>query len=169
MGKNILVIGPSGSGKSYLARGLKEMGINAVDADLVDELHGWYNGDGYKISFPIGADKEFLDNHQFLWDRKYLKEYLKKNNGVWLFGLAGNIFEMIDLFDKVYFLSVKPEILIERLDKNDRANPMGKTEYQKGVVIDYAKKIEKMAEKLGIEFIDGTLSAEEVRKVIEEG
>ncbi|MFA5828805.1 MAG: AAA family ATPase [Candidatus Shapirobacteria bacterium] len=167
--KKILVIGASGSGKSFVAKKLRLSRVNAVDADLIEGLHGWYDGKGQKVAFPIGAGKDFLDNHQFLWDKNFLREYLKENNKVWLFGLSGNIFEMVDMFDKVYFLKVEPGILIERLDKKDRINPMGKTEYQKKAVVEYAKKIERTAKSLKIEFIDGTLAPEEIKKIIEEG
>jgi len=142
------------------------MGLNAVDADTIEDLHGWFDGKGNKVKYPELADEEFLDNHQFLWDKKYLEKYLEDKEDVYLFGLSGNIFEMRDLFNKVYFLDVLDEVILERLKKDDRENPMGKTEYQQKVVLDYARKIKDKALKLGIKMIDGTKWAKEIAKLV---
>lgn len=71
----VLIFGPSGAGKTYLSQELKKLGINSVDADSVQELHSWYNGSGAKVEYPENANAEFLDNHSFLWDKDYLKDY----------------------------------------------------------------------------------------------
>lgn len=164
----ILITGSSGSGKTYLAKEFIKMGIKAVDADTISELHGWFDGNGIKVKYPEVADKEFLNNHQFLWDKNYLKKYLEDKEELFLFGLSGNIFEMRDLFDETYFLDVPNEIILERLSRSDRENPMGKTEYQQKIVIKYANKIRDKALRLGIEMIDGTKTAEEIAKLISE-
>lgn len=166
MTNRILITGSSGSGKTYLAKELAKRGMYAVDADTVEDLHGWFDGKGNKVKYPEVADEEFLDNHQFLWDKNYLKKYLEDKDEIFLFGLSGNIFEMRDLFDEVYFLDVPDEVILERITKEDRKNPMGKTEYQQKIVIDYAHKIKKKAEKLGIKMIDGTKSAKEIGRLI---
>lgn len=46
----------------------------------------------------------------FRWDRDYLKQYLIENPNIYLLGSSGNVFEMFDLFDKVYFLNVPDEV-----------------------------------------------------------
>lgn len=152
----VLIFGASGSGKTYTSSNLKQLGINAVDADLIDGLSSWYDENGNKVKYPKDADKKFLDNHEFLWDKDFLSVYLNKQQDVYLFGLSGNIFKMIDLFDKAYFLKVDYELLKERLTHESRENPMGKTEYQRQAVIDYAKMLEEKSKELGIEFIDAT-------------
>lgn len=167
MSRKVLVIGPSGSGKSYFSSRLREQGVNAIDADLIEGLHGWYDGKGNPVSFPKDADKDFLDNHDFLWSRDYLSDYLdKQEKDVYIFGLSGNVFDMIDLFDDVYYLKVKPEVLEDRLTHDSRENPMGKTEYQRQVVIEYAEEMNKKTEELGLKMIDATLSPEEIYKLI---
>lgn len=162
----ILIIGPSGAGKTHLSKEFRKMGLNAFDADELEGLHGWYNWQKKRVRFPHDAGKEFLDNHEFLWDRKFLENFLAQNPDVYLFGNSGNASKMADLFDKIYFLKTPKEILLERLDHQSRTNPMGKTEAQKQAVIEWAEKNEKDARRLNAEFLDGTLSAEEILKLI---
>lgn len=101
----ILVTGSSGAGKTYLTQEFKKMGIYAFDSDLIPDLNSWYYKEN-KVIRPEFIDQEFLDNHSFLWDRKVLEKFLEDNPDVIIFGMSGNAFEMLDLFDKVYFLQV---------------------------------------------------------------
>ncbi|MFH0852520.1 MAG: AAA family ATPase [bacterium] len=156
MRKKILIIGSSGSGKTHVSAELRRRGINAVDADLIDGLSDWFDGKGDKVEYPKDASKEFLDNHKFLWDRKFLKEFLDKQKEIYLFGLSGNIFSVIDLFDRVYFLKVDSQILAKNLRHASRENPMGRTDYQLENALRYAEEIERKANELGIKFIDAT-------------
>lgn len=163
----ILIIGPSGAGKTHLSKEFKRMGLNAFDTDELEGLHGWYDWRKKKVSFPHDAGKAFMDNHEFLWDRKFLENFLAQNPDIYLFGNSGNASKMLDLFDKIYFLKVPKDILIQRLDHQSRTNPMGKTDFQKQVVLAWADKNEKEAKTLGIQFIDGTLSPKEILKLIQ--
>jgi len=159
----VLIIGPSGSGKSYVSATLRKKGIKkAVDADLVEGLADYFDASGRWVEYPLDADKEFFDNHQFLWNRKFLEKFLQKQDEIYLFGLAGNIFDLIGLFEEAFFLKAKPEILAENLRHESRDNPMGKTYYQIRNALKYAEEIEENAKKLGIEMIDAHQSPEEI-------
>ena len=162
MSKRILVIGPSGSGKTYVSTMLHEKGINAVDADLLEGLSDWFDSDGEKVECPPDAGKEFLDTHRFLWSKEFLVKFLQDQTEIYLFGMAGNVFDMINLFDRVYFLKTQPKILAERLRRKSRENPMGKTEYQLKNALQYAKEIEGPAHKLGITMIDAEQTPESI-------
>jgi len=162
----VLVFGPSGSGKTYVSSELRKLGVNAIDADAIKELSSWYDGAGNKITYPENADQIFLDNHSFLWDREFLKDYLNKNPNIYLFGASGNIFYMLDLFDKVYFLKIDPEIQKERLTYESRENPMGNTEYQRENAVIWGQELEEKARKLNIPFIKATLSPKEIIEII---
>ncbi len=156
MSKKILIIGPSGSGKTYISSDLRKRGVNAVDADLVPGLSGWFDGKGNEVEYPESADKGFLNNHEFLWNKEFLKEYLSQQKEIYLFGLSGNIFSVIDLFDRIYFLDVKPDILRKNLRHETRENPMGRTDCQLENALRYAEEIRKMTKELGIKLIDAT-------------
>lgn len=165
MSKKVLITGPSGSGKTYLTAYFNKQGKNSVDADEVEGLSGWYYGD-QKVEYPINADKEFLDNHSFLWDRSFLDNYLKQVDEIYFFGMSGNAFELSSLFDKLYFLKTSQETLAERLRHESRKNPMGKTDYQLKNALAWALKIEKKAQNLGFIMVDAGQSAEEIYKTI---
>ena len=162
----VLIFSPSGSGKTYLSSELKKLGINAIDADSINGLSSWYDGAGNKVKYPEDADEEFFNNHSFLWDRIFLEDYLSKNPDVYIFGASGNIFDMLDLFDKVYFLKVEPDLQKERLLHQSRENPMGNTEYQRENAVRWGQQLEQKAKNLGIEFIDATLSPQETFELI---
>lgn len=163
MTNHILIIGPSGSGKTYISATLRKQGVNALDADLIDGLSGWFGAGGKQATYPENTDKEFLDNHEFLWDRNFLSKFLtEQENDIYLFGMSGNVFDMVDLFNKVYFLKTSPEVLAQRLRHESRKNPMGRTDYQLQNALSWAKDIKKRAKNLGIEMIDANQTPEQV-------
>src|SRR3989338_9651803 len=166
MRKHVLILGPSGAGKTYISAALRAKGINAPDGDMIEGLSGWFDGNEKKIAYPLDANKDFLDNHQFLWNKEFLKTFLDNENELYLFGMSGNVFEVLDLFDKVYFLNAPPEVLAERLRHESRENPMGRTDYQLQNALDWAKEIEDKASNLGIKMIEARQYPEEIFKEI---
>lgn len=162
----VLVFGPSGAGKTYVSSELRKLGYNAVDADTINDLSAWYDGEGNKVMYPQEADSGFLDNHSFLWNKDFLREYLKDTHDIYLFGVSGNIFDMLDLFNRVYFLKIDSETQKERLKHDSRENPMGKTEYQRENAVKWGKELEEEAERFKIPFIDASLTPEEIFNLI---
>ncbi len=147
MAKHILIIGPSGSGKTHVSEVLRKQGVNAPDADLIEGLSDWFGAGGKTVTYPENANKEFLDNHEFLWDRNFLSRFLQEQqNDIYLFGMSGNVFDILDLFDRVYFLETSPDILAQRLRHESRKNPMGRTDYQLQNALNWAKKIKEKAD-----------------------
>lgn len=158
----VLIFGPSGAGKTFYAEKLSELGLNSVDADLITGLSSWFNEHGEKVLYPENADQKFFENHSFLWDKEFLKKYLSNHQDISIFGVSGNVFLMIDLFDKTYYLDVPDLLQHQRLQNSSRKNPMGKTEYQRQNAIRWGKMLQKEAHKLDIEFIDATKTPEEL-------
>ena len=163
---NTLIFGPSGSGKTYISSKLKKLQYNAIDADTVNGLSSWYSGSGKKVTYPGNADEDFLNNHSFLWDRDFLVEYLKDNEEIYLFGVSGNIYDMLDLFDRVYFIKIDPNTQKERLMHDSRENPMGNTKFQRDNAVAWGEELEEKAKELNIQFIDGSLTPEEMINII---
>ena len=161
MAKHILIIGPPGSGKTYISGSLKKKGVNSYDADLVYGLSSWFGINGEKVTYR--QDNEFLDNHRFLWDRDFLSTFLsKQEDDIYLFGISDNIFDMVNLFDKVYFLKTPSEIITKRLNNKDRKNPMGGTNYQVRKILELAEDVEKKAGHLKIKIIDANQAPEKI-------
>lgn len=160
-------MGPSGAGKTHTSAYLRSKGVNAIDADTVDGLAGYFNGKGEEVECQPDADKEFLDNHEFLWNRSFLEKYLADNQEIYIFGMSGNVFQMLDLFDKVFFLKAPQEVLAERLRHESRENPMGKTDYQLKNALEWAKEIEEEASDLGVTMIDATSTPQQIFEQIQ--
>jgi hypothetical protein len=129
-------------------------------------LSDWFDNNGKKATCPPDADKDFLDTHEFLWDRDILEKFLDAQSNVYLFGMSGNVFDMLDLFDKIFFLKVPPETLAQRLRHESRENPMGKTDYQLQNALAWGKEIEGKAASLGIPMVDAQKTPEEIFKEI---
>lgn len=152
--KNILVIGASGTGKTHLVEKLKGTYPFLYDADTIAGLSNWFDWEKKPVSFPLDADKEWLDTHEFLWDREVLQEFIKVHEPMVIFGLSGNVLDMADLFDNVYYLDASPNTIRERLKRVERSNSMGKTEEQVEGVIAYMQEIGAKAKAKGVPFVN---------------
>jgi len=160
--KNIFIVGISGSGKTYIVQRLKNKYPFIYDSDEIQNLSNWFGEGGKSVKFPKNADKKWLNEHEFLWNRKVLQKFIKKNEPVIIFGLSGNCFDMVDLFDEVYYLDINPLEIKKRLKNQNRLNPMGKTKEQADLVIKYMKSIRRKARELKIPFIDANQSPEQI-------
>lgn len=169
MTTHVLVTGPPGSGKSYLAALAREQGMAAFDADAISNLHGWFHHAGAPVTFTDAADAAFFDEHRFLWKRPVLERFLANHPGAILFGTAANADAMRDLFDRAYFLRVSPETLRARLVHPSRDNPMGATGEQQRIILDAARADLESARALGLTILDGEASAADILAAITSG
>src|SRR5882757_10487284 len=110
----VLIFGPSGSGKTFISQALKNSGVNAFDDCDIKDLHAWYDKHGNKVAEPQSADEAIKNHYSFLWNKTALAKFLNNYTDAYVFGGSGNIFNMFDLFDKVYFLNIEPQIQKER-------------------------------------------------------
>lgn len=69
---------------------------------------------------------------------------------------------MMDLFDKIYFLKISFEILVERFRDKSQKNPIGGTDYQLQNILSWGKEIEEKVKKLGIEMIDAEQAPKQI-------
>lgn len=164
----ILITGLSGTGKTYLTDKLKSYGVNAFDADEMPELAAWYDKSGTKVDFPKNASSEWLDSHEWLWDKEVLRSWLATQEGCVLFGISSNWHLCLELFDKAFCLTLSEEELRKRLRSNTRDNPFGKTQDQEDRVVEAVKNFEKFVKRYNITLIDAARSPEVILKEITE-
>lgn len=165
--RKILITGMPYSGKSYIAAYLKEKGENVVDADDIKRLGEWCDSRGNKVAFPSNASREWLATHYFLWDRDFLRAWLSQQKSpVYLFGLALNVLEVADLFDRAYYLDVSPEVLQKRFVQNERTNPMGHTAEQQAAILADLGGFAHIAKERGLIFVRADQSPEDIYKMV---
>jgi len=165
--QKIIITGMPYSGKSYVSDFLKKNGENVIDADSIKGLGHWFDKRGNKVDFPHDASKEWLDTHDFLWDKNFLHLWLtEQKSSVYIFGFAANILELLDLFDKAYYLDISPEVLKQRFVENERANPMGQTEEQQETILRDLSDFAQKAKEKGLIFIQADQSPEKIYKIV---
>ncbi|MBU1722160.1 AAA family ATPase [Patescibacteria group bacterium] len=165
--QKILITGMPYSGKSYVSHFLEKQGENVVDADNMKGLGQWFDKNGNKVNFFEGASKEWLDSHDFLWDKNFLYSWIEQQKStVYLFGLSANILDVVDLFDKAYYLDISPDLLKERFSNNERTNLMGQTEEQQEAILRDLSEFAKKAKGKGLIFVQADQSPEDIYKII---
>ena len=160
----VLVFGPSGSGKTYISHALQRLGINAFDDGDIEGLSAWFDRHGEEVTAPQTADEAFLNQYSFLWSKKFLRGFIDKFEDVYVFGGSGNIFSVLGLFDKVYFLKIDPELQKQRLLNRARENPAMDVN-ENGIVI-WGDWFEDEAKKRNIPFIDASLTPKQIFDLI---
>ena len=160
----VFVFGPSGSGKTYISHALRNSGINACDASDIPELSSWYDRHGRKVPSPTIADEAINNHYSFLWSKKVLEKFVNQFEDVYIFGGSGNMFDMLDLFNKSFFLKVSPELQKERILHSSRPTPLMDVNGN-GIVI-WGDWLEEEAKKRNIPFIDAALKPKEIFEII---
>lgn len=145
-GKAILVVGPEGSGKTFLSNMLRSKGLNAIDTDSVDKLARWTDMHGRKIKFPEKPDTYWFERHKFCIYKNKLRALIRKRPVV-VFALAHNLEDIIDMFDEIYYLKVNKSILDKRLRKRDGNAYAGLRQ------LAYIKELDRIAKDNGFRII----------------
>jgi len=129
----IQVTGPSGSGKSYFAEKLRELGYNSIDSDKIDGLGKFVNNKGEEVEYDHYGDTDWYRNNHWVWDNNLLKGYLFDKKRLLIFGGAENESTTTEFFDYVFYLDVSEGEIMENLKNPERSNPYGKTEVQQKI------------------------------------
>ena len=102
----VLVTGNPGAGKTTMAAELTRLGHYAIDAD--DEIARWEDGP---------------DGRRWTWDRSRLERAISLTPGLFVCGIASNMRDMLDLFDRLFLLSIDAATQIERLESAGDRDP----------------------------------------------
>ncbi|MFD2872511.1 hypothetical protein ACFS5N_08540 [Mucilaginibacter ximonensis] len=161
----VLIFGPSGSGKTYVAKALQHAGINAFDDADIDGLSSWYDQSGQKVPEPATAGEAAERRLAFLWSKKALKRFIDQFDDIYVFGGSGNVWSVFELFDRVYFLDINPELQKQRLMSPDRPTPLMDIDDDDGFVI-WGAWFKQMAKEKGIPFINADQTPEQIFQII---
>jgi ubiquinone/menaquinone biosynthesis C-methylase UbiE len=155
---HVLICGGAGSGKTFLAKYFKRMGVKAYDADSVKGLARWVDRRGRPTVFDK-SDKEWWVNNWWEWDKKRIKHLLGKGEEVFLFGNANNNQDIIKLFDRAYYLKAGKELVSKRLRSWSRENPkgFGKSNEERDMILSWIPKDTRKATAQGFTLLDASL------------
>ncbi len=160
----VLIFGPSGSGKTYVSHALQCAGINAFDDSDIKGLSAWFDKNGNEVAEPKTADDATNNHYSFLWSKKFLAQFIAGFDDVYVFGGSGNIGNVFDLFDRVYFLRVEPELQEQRIRGAGRPTPAMDAN-DDGIVI-WGGWFEDMARQLNIPFVDASQTPGQIFEII---
>src|SRR5262245_58878707 len=117
---HVLVTGPSGVGKSFMATALHRRGYATYDSDSIPGLAAWHDADGRAVAWPDSLDQDFLRSHRFLWNATRLKAWLASHPIAVIFGISHNSASHEDLFDLVVLLDATVDEIVGNLAREDR-------------------------------------------------
>jgi shikimate kinase len=164
MHKHVLVIGMPGTGKTTLTAYFIKKGKTAFDGD--EELGKWLDKRGHVKRMMKHASKKWLSEHRWRWNVRKLKKLLKDNRELYLFGGADNQFDVLDLFDRTYYLKADKKLLAKRLKTRTGPYDFGKTKHQKELVFGWINSVDRRAKENGLIFIDASLSPNQIFRII---
>ena len=163
---DFLVTGNPGSGKSTLAQELARRGLTTIDPDHDPELSYWEEDAGKRVSRaqrPAAPVEQWLTAHRWVWNRSRLQDLLTQQQApVFVCGIALNIDQVLDLFDRLFLLRIDADTQEERLLAHDTSHPLGRSEAGRQQIRDGRPVFEAQMLKLGAIALDGTTSAQTV-------
>ncbi len=155
----IYVTGVSGTGKTSVAKALTTEGITAID---IDYLSHWEHAQtGERTGWEPGASDEWHESHVWLCDISELKKTLKGTQNIAVVGYASNQAEYIELFDKIFVLSVGSRTLEQRL-KGRGAEDFGTHPAERARVLNWQKTFDDEMVAKGAIRIDAEQPLEKV-------
>ena len=155
-----LVTGNPGSGKTTLAAELARRGLIAIDPDYDAKLSYWEDDTGactQKSEGPALPDEQWLRTHHWVWSRCRLQELLTEHEEpVFVCGIALNIHEVVDLFERIFLLRIDADTQEQRLLAYDTMNPPGRYEAGRQQIREGRPIFESQMLELGAVALDGT-------------
>jgi dephospho-CoA kinase len=144
-----LITSRSGAGKSAICQELLKRGLPAFDGDSVVGLAGWIersSGQPIKIDYSMPV----IDPAVYAWNWKaaILKDLLDSQPTIFLCGSADNSEEFFNLFDKVFVLTISPEIQRQRIISRT-AHGYGKSPEMQAIVLQEQREFVDRALQLG--------------------
>lgn len=164
MNGSILVTGVAGSGKSTVCRELRRRGYSAYDIENTAGLFTFVNKSTGKAAEDYGYDDPaWFERHVWMCDREKLQSLMLANQHGPAFycGIAGNLDDLLDLFDSVFLLRVGEDTLRRRLSGR-RADDFGRSRAIQNWLLSWKEEWEDRMRQLGAQLIDADRDIGEV-------
>jgi hypothetical protein len=112
-----LVTGYPGTGKSSIAKSLKERGYDAYDIEAMPGyMHAVDSETGVKITLPSPVPRNWFENvGAYNWDSGRILRILDEHDDVYICALADNQKELYDSFDILFLLTLDEVDMESRL------------------------------------------------------
>lgn len=155
----IYVTGIAGSGKSAVCRELTNRRFESHESD--NGLSDFYdNTTGMVVARPVDVaerTKEWRTKHTWKMSREKLLDLKTntKNKNTFVCGVASNEDEYLDVFDKVFALTVDNDTLKQRIKDRDD-NSFGKLPHEMDLILEWQQGIDDHYRKVGAQVIDAT-------------
>lgn len=152
---NILINGPSATGKTTIGNELERLGYKVINTD---EEFGYYGNlkTLQPVNFPgPNVNEDWYKENAWIWDSEKVNRALSNDEDIVFFcGGALNEAEFYDKFDKIFRLIVDPKTLIKRLEARGSDQHTNNPKFKKRM-LDYLAKI-KNGERLTNEIVIDT-------------
>jgi broad-specificity NMP kinase len=155
-----LVTARGGAGKTTIHKILEERGYNSFDTDNIPGLARWEDlATGQRVQVDPGS---FVDYSKvgWNWNKNILRGILATRKNLFLCGSASNQLDFHELFDRVYVLTLDPEIHEQRL--MSRESEYGKEPRMVEWLLNEQPVLAAKAIELGAVAIDATQPAGEI-------
>ncbi|HUD07038.1 MAG TPA: AAA family ATPase [Candidatus Saccharimonadales bacterium] len=159
-----LVTGPSGVGKTTVARELQRLGFNV---EYNAGVCHFVDSTGKEAPRPWEVSNlAWLSMHRWVFNDSKLADILQehKNNHIFIEAIAANMDGYQSHFKNIFYLKLDDDALAERIMADSRANRYGKEDFQLLEVIDGAKNLELWVKAAGGSIID---ASQPIDKIIE--
>ena len=115
--KKFFITGISGSGKSSVLEKINEKGFSVIDIDSVGGLCKWIHVDTQREEkWSHGMTEGWYKSHKYICDKKKLSLLIASSKSdVFVAGLPSNRRDLLELFDKVFFLQCKEDTSLKRI------------------------------------------------------
>lgn len=160
-----LITGSPGSGKSTISKLLREKGYRVIDVDDEPGLADWVDKETGQITKSNhGNNAEWYKKHDWNWNRDKLNALLNTASNIPIFicGITSNQSNDLDLFDKIFLLQAKEELLRHRMRTRDEKDAYGKTDTEVDHVFTWHTVFEDEMIKHGAIVINASKPLEEV-------
>jgi dephospho-CoA kinase len=154
--KNYLITGVAGTGKSTIAKELRQRGFAAYDTE---EGFSYYvdKQTGERCTYPKQPSQEWYDGHERVFDEKILMNLLKKHADEPLFicSITANQSKYYTEFDKIFLLSAPDDVITHRLGTRTN-NYFGRNPLDLQRVIGRHQQFDDELKAIGAVTIDST-------------